>query len=67
MNRTMQIAVLALSILLIACGNKGELYLEVDEAATEELNQLDQSLEEIDDEAAEKARKKALEDAQNPK
>lgn len=64
MNRTAQIAVLALSFLLIACGNKGDLYLEVDESVTEELNQLDESLDAIDEEAAEKAKKKA-EDAQN--
>lgn len=64
MNHTTQIAALALSLLLIACGNKGDLYLEVDESVTEELNQLDESLDAIDEEAAEKAKKKA-EDAQN--
>ncbi len=71
MNRITVSIVLAVSSLLLACGNKGELFLETDTAITEEIKQLDDSLDEIEadsdtksgtdsvTEEAKKAKKKA--------
>ncbi len=50
MNRTTVSIVLAASCLLVACGNKGELFLETDQAIADEIKQLDESLDELDKE-----------------
>ena len=59
MNRTVVIIALALSFVLVACGNKGDLYLEIDQAITDEIKQLDETLDELDEESDKKATKKA--------
>ncbi len=58
MNRATTLTSVALSLILMACGNKGDLFLETDEATAEELRQLDDSLQELDEDEAEKLRKK---------
>ena len=47
MNRTTVSIVLAISCLLAACGNKGELFLETDQAIADEIKELDESLREL--------------------
>ena len=49
---------LALNGLLVACGNKGDLFLETDQVISDEINQLGESLEELDEESDKKPSKK---------
>ncbi|MEE9334747.1 MAG: hypothetical protein V3U65_11735 [Granulosicoccaceae bacterium] len=52
MNRTTISIALAVSCLLIACGNKGDLFLETDQAIADEIKLLDESLDELEQESA---------------
>ena len=52
MNRIAVSIVLAVSCLLLACGNKGDLFLETDPAIAEEIKLLDESLDELEEESA---------------
>jgi len=52
MNRITVCIVLTASCMLLACGNKGDLFLETDPAITKEIQLLDESLDELEEEPA---------------
>lgn len=58
MSRAIISIALSVNVLLVACGNKGDLFLEADNAVAEEIKQLDESLDEIEEDSENPSKKK---------